>query len=189
MAGMKFQMAKNSLFAILLRSPWWVSIGVAVVLFGALKLMIPLVYAAFSTLPFLAIGGYVGWKQLLAPSAAQAEKVMQRLRGMSWDEFSATLEAAFRRDGFIVNRLAGEDADFELLKGSHRSLVSCKRWKAARAGAEPLRQLAAARRKWDAHECLYIATGEVSDNARALAAEKGIRVVEGTELAQLVARR
>jgi len=26
---MKFQMAKNSLFAILLRSPWWMSILVA----------------------------------------------------------------------------------------------------------------------------------------------------------------
>ena len=26
---MKFQMAKNSLFAVLLRSPWWVSIAVA----------------------------------------------------------------------------------------------------------------------------------------------------------------
>jgi restriction system protein len=186
---MKFQMAKNSLFAILLRSPWWLSLGVAVVLFGVLKLLIPLVYAAFSTLPFLVIAGYVGVKQLLAPSAAKAEKVMQRLRAMTWEEFSATLEAAFRRDGFIVNRLAGEEADFELLKGSHRALVSCKRWKAARAGAEPLRQLAAARKKRDAHECLYIAAGDVSDNARTLATEKGIRVVEGTELAQLVSGR
>jgi restriction system protein len=29
---MKFQMAKNSLFAILLRSPWWASAGLGVVL-------------------------------------------------------------------------------------------------------------------------------------------------------------
>ena len=29
---MKLKMAPNSLFAILLRSPWWISVGIAVVM-------------------------------------------------------------------------------------------------------------------------------------------------------------
>ena len=66
---MKFQMAKNSLFAILLRSPWWMSVAIAAGLFAAARLVLPQAYAVFVGLPFLAIGCYVGARQLRAPSA------------------------------------------------------------------------------------------------------------------------
>jgi len=38
---MKFQMAKNSLFAVLLRSPWWISIAVAAGIFALAKMLLP----------------------------------------------------------------------------------------------------------------------------------------------------
>jgi restriction system protein len=65
-------------------------------------------------------------------------------------------------------------------------LVSCKRWKVARTGIEPLRDLYAAKDAREAHECIYIAAGEITDNARKFAAEKKMRLLYGAELAQLL---
>jgi len=49
-----------------------------------------------------------------------------------------------------------------------------------------LRELDAARRKAQASECIYVAAGEVTENAVAFAAEKGIHLVRGPELAALI---
>jgi restriction system protein len=105
---------------------------------------------------------------------------------MQWGDFSAAIEDAFRRDGYAVSRLNGAAADFEMTKAGRVSLVSCKRWKVARTGIEPLRELDAARRAREAHECVYVAAGEVTDNARAFAAQKNIRLAQGAELARLL---
>jgi len=189
---MKFQMAKNSLFAILLRSPWWVSIAIAAGLVVAAKLVLPVaqpeIYGFFVGLPFMLIGAYVGWRQLRAPSAARVTDTLEALRAMSWDDFSVAVEDAFRRDGYGVSRLGGTEADFELTKAGRTSLVGCKRWKVARTGIEPLRELHAVVRAREAHECIYIAAGEITDNARAFATEKNVRLLHGAELAKLLPR-
>jgi restriction system protein len=75
-----------------------------------------------------------------------------------------------------------------MTRGGRTSLVACKRWKVARTGVEPLRELDEARRARDAHECIYVATGEVTDGALKFAREKSIRVVHGAELAKLLPR-
>jgi len=107
---------------------------------------------------------------------------------MSWGDFSGALEDAFRRDGYIVSRFEGAAADLVMTKAGRTSLVACKRWKAARTGIEPLRDLDAARRALDAHECFYVATGEFTDNARAFATEKKIRVLHVADLARMLPR-
>lgn len=85
-----------------------------------------------------------------------------------------------------MNRLQIAGADFELAKAGRTSLVGCKRWKVARAGVEPLKELAAARRGREAHEAIYVAAGEITDNARAFAVEKNIRLVHDAELVKLL---
>jgi restriction system protein len=142
-------------------------------------------YAIFVSLPFIGIGSYAGWQQLRAPSAASIAATLEALRALSWDDFSSAIEDAFRRDGYGVTRLNAADADFELTKAGRVSLVGCKRWKVARAGVEPLRELDAARHAREAHECIYVAAGEITDNARAFAAGKNIRLLHDTELAKL----
>ena len=185
---MKLRMHENSLFAVLLRSPWWISIAIAAGLALAARLVIPDLYAVFVGLPFLGIGLFAGWKQFRAPSAKRVAGTLEAVREMGWGEFSGALEDAFRRDGYAVSRLNGAAADFEMTKGGRTSLVSCKRWKVARTGIEPLRELDAARRAREAHECVYVAAGEITDNARAFAGEKKIRLAEGAELARLLGR-
>lgn len=184
-------MNKNSLFAVLLRSPWWISIAVAagtavVARFALAKFSLPEIYAVFVCLPFVVIGSYAGWQQLRAPSAASIAATLEALRALSWDDFSSAIEDAFRRDGYGVSRLNIDGADLELTRSGRVSLVGCKRWKVARAGVEPLRELDAARHARDAHECIHVAAGEFTDNARAFAAGKNIRLLHGAELAKLL---
>jgi restriction system protein len=186
---MKLRMAQNSLFAILLRSPWWVSFVVAGAIFAGLRLVLPGLYASFCALPFALIGGYAAWLELRAPSAASVSKALEAIGAMAWEDFRSAVEAAYRREGYTVSRLAGEAVDFELVKAGRTSLVGCKRWRAARTGIEPLRQLHAARRKRDAQECSYLCGGEITENARTFAAQNKIQIVSGAELVQLVNRR
>ena len=185
---MKLQMAKDSLFAILLRSPWWVSFLIAAGLFAAASLWLPGIYAFFIALPLLVIACYVSWQQLRAPSEARIAGTLEALRSMSWDEFSGAVEDAFGREGYSVRRLAGGPADLSRTKAARFSLVGCKRWKPARTGIEPLRELHAARIEHEAHECIHIAAGEISDNARTFATEKKIRLFHGAELVKLLPR-
>jgi len=182
-------MNKNSLFAVLLRSPWWISIAVAAAIFVLAKSLLPEVYALygiFASLPFIVIGCVAGWQQLRAPSAARIDAALESLRALSWDEFSAALDAAYRREGYSVSRANIAGADLELTKSGRVCLVACKRWKVARAGVEPLRELDAARNAREAHECIYLAAGGITDNALAFAAEKNIRLLHGAELAKLL---
>lgn len=181
---MRLQMHKNSLFAILLRSPWWISLVVAAALFGGLRLVVPALYAGFFALPFVAIGCYAGWKQLRAPSAASIGKKLEAARAMDWKAFASHMEAAFRREGYEVTRLDGEDADFQLERSGTRVLVACKRWKAARTGIEPLRQLKAAARARKVPDCIYVVAGEVTPVAASFAAENGISIFSAMDIAK-----
>lgn len=185
---MKWRMHENSLFAVLLRSPWWVSLLLTLAIFAVLRLVIPWGYAAFGSLPIFIISLVAAWRQLRAPSAGKIAAALEVLRSMHWEEFSNLLEEGFRRDGYAVERLGAAQADFELTKAGRKSLVACKRWKAARTGVEPLRELQAAGEARGAGECLYVLAGDLSEQARGFAAQNRIRLVEGAELARLARR-
>jgi len=184
-------MHKNSLFAVLLRSPWWISIAIAVGIgvlgrFVLEKFSLPGIYAVFFGLPFFVIGCYAGWQQLRAPSTERIAATLESLRAMSWDEFSTALEDAFRRDGYAVSRLDIAGADLELTKAGRVTLATCKRWKVARTGVEPLRDLETARKERKAHESLYVAAGEITGNAIAFAAAENIQLLHGAGLVKLL---
>ena len=186
---MKWQMNENSLFAILLRSPWWMSFAIAGALTAAGLALVPEQYRVFALVtgaPFIVIGCIVAWKQFQAPSGARIDRTLAAVRAMSWPDFARALEAAYRADGFEVAAVSGGAADFTIRKEWRTAIVSCKRWKVARTGIEPLRDLYAAKEEHAAHECIYVAIGEVSDNARAFAVKHAIRLVGGAELARLM---
>lgn len=183
---MQLKMHDNSLFAILLRKPWWVSGLIAAAIFGLLRHFLSWDLALFAAGPFIAISAWVAGKQLRAPGPARIAKTLERLRAQSWEEFARTVEEAYRREGYTVSRLGDARVDFELVQGPYRTLVACKRWKAVRTGIEPLRELQAAREAREAHHCVYVATGEITEQARAFAVEKGINLLQGRELAALV---
>ena len=184
---MKFRVSENSLYAVLMRSPWWVSPLLAAGVFALVRMFLPGVYAAFAVLPFVVIGAIAAWRQLRTPHGAALQKKLDALRALSWETFAAQLEQAWRREGYAVAPYAGAGADYELSKAGRSSLVACKRWKASRTGVEPLRELAAAVKAHGAAECVYLALGEVTDTARSFVAGNGIRLLQGAELAKLLA--
>ena len=189
---MKLEMNRNSLFAVLMRSPWWISALVAAGIFGLMRLFLPAEFAVFATSPFAVIAAYVAWKQLRAPSARRIAATLERLTAMPREGFTAALEAGFRGQGYEVSRRGrsdeGAQVDLELRRDGKVSLVGCRRWKAVRTGVEPLRELHAAGRAREAHELIYVAAGEITEQARAFAQENKIRVLHGAELAGLVDR-
>jgi restriction system protein len=188
---LKLKMAENSLFAILLRSPWWASLGIALGLALLMRLLLPEQYAVAGMLgsfPFVVIAAMAAWKQLRAPSAAQVSQTLERLQAMSSREFADALEAAFRAQGHEVRRLNAPGADLELSLGHKRTVVGFKRWKAASVGVEALRELHAAKERLEADASLYVATGAVSEKAADFARESRVQLMGLAELTQLLIR-
>lgn len=185
---MRLKVSENSLFAILLRSQWWISFAVAFAVLLVARFLIPdayFVYAASIALPFVIIGAIAAWKQFQVPGAGRVAATVEAVSAMSWRDFSALMEQAFQREGYGVTRLAGA-ADFKLIKMGKTTLVCCKRWKAASHGVEPLRDLGERREAEEAHDALYVALGGVTENARSFARTNRIRLVEGLELTSLL---
>ncbi len=186
---MKLKMSQNSLFAILLRKPWWISIVIAVTVSLVAGMTFPKAFAIYGIsagFPFLVIGIIAAVRQWNTPSAGRIATTLETVTAMSWRDFSDAIEAAYRREGGEVKRLAGAAADFEITKDGYVSLVSCKRWKAASTGIEPLRELHATAQACEARESIYIAVGVLTDNARRFADEKKIRVIQAAGLADLL---
>ena len=186
---MKFKMHERSLFASLLRLPWWVSlvIGVVIALLSRLTLKGDfLVFGVTMSLPFAVIAAIGLRRQWQAPSAARVDAVLSAVQAMSWREFSALVEAAFVRDGFVVKALNLPAADFEIVQGVSVALVSCKRWKAANQGVAPLQELAALREARGAGEAIYISAAAMTGTAQAYATGQRMRLINGAGLAQLL---
>ncbi len=187
---MKFKMSKSSLFAILLRSPWWISMLLVLVFVLAVRALLPPQYVAFGVIgsfPFLVIGVITAWRQWHAPSSVRLAAALAQAGAMSWRDFAAALETAFVAQGYAVTRLTGAAADLQLVKAGRKTLVSCKRWKAANHGVEALRDLAAAKDALEAQACIYISLGAVTQNARVFAQTQGIQLMSEDDLAALLA--
>jgi len=186
----KFKMSEKSLFAVLLRSPWWISfllVAVIALLAGAL---LPKEYAGVGMLggfPFFVIGCMAMWRQRNLPSAAEVEKGMSMLSSIGWRDFSALLETAFTRQGYAVKHLNGA-ADMQLEKRGVLTVVSAKRWKAAALGVESLRELVAVRDALEARNCVCITLGQVSAKANEYAEQNRITLISDADLVALTAK-
>lgn len=186
---MKLRMAENSLFAILLRKPWWVAATTAIVLLAFARFALPphwFPYAAPIALPFIVIAAIVGWRQAKAPSAARISAIDAAVRTMGWEAFAAVLEEAWRRDGGSAERIRDPGADFEVSLGGRRAVVAARRWKSARTGIEPLRELDAARDRREVSDAVYVTLGEVSEQAERFAQSRRIRIVRPADLAVML---
>jgi restriction system protein len=183
---MKLKLPPNSLFAILLRARWWVSLLAALGVFALVRLFLAAPYAVFAALPFAAIAIYAAFQQLRRPGERRIAATLEKARAMSSEGFATALEEGFRRGGYTVTRTGGA-ADLELTHEGRVTLVVYRRWKAVRTGIEPLREFEAGSRKREAFSRIYVASGEITDKARAFAAEKKIRLLDEEELASLLA--
>lgn len=189
---MSIKISDKSLFARLLRAPWWVSFAVAAVVTAGMFALLPKdlkAAAALSGVPFIVIGLIAAWKQRNTLSPKQVEATMAKLSAMFSKEFADALTAAYQRDGYTVKPHSKPGADLVLEKNGYSTLVSHKRWKAANHGVEPLRELLAAMEKADTGRGIYVAMNSVSDAAAQFAERNGIRIAPVSELIEQLNRR
>ncbi len=183
------KMAPNSLFAILLRSPWWISLLIAVLIVAGAQALLDgpwtLVFAA-PAFPFLVIVAMAAWRQLRQPSPDRQQRILGELGALPWPRVAALLDAAFEHEGSRCELLRDAAADFRLTKGSTSTLVQARRWKAATLGVESLRELLDARERLGAQDVAVVFVGRPSDAAAALIKKHNIRLVGPTELAVLI---
>jgi restriction system protein len=185
---MKFKMAPNSLFAVLLRSPWWISFLLAGMVGLGAYMLLPNEYRVVGALggaPFAVVGAIALWQQLRLPSAGQSEHILKATSTMNWPQFSKLLEEGFARQGYTVAPGTGV-VDFALRRSGATTLVAARRWKAARPGEEALRALKEAAQEAGAAHCLYVTLGELSANALAYAKRNNVQLMQGPALAYLL---
>jgi restriction system protein len=183
---MKWKMAENSLFAVLLRSPWWISFALAIVVGLVGRLVFPQQFATVATLsglPFAVIGVMALRRQWGAPSSEKVAALVQELQTLSWPAFASRLEAGWTRHGFQVEHLHGP-ADFRLKKDGASTLVMAKRWKAGNHGVEALKTLAQERTAQDARFGVYIALAPLSQPCTVFAKKNGIDLPDADALAR-----
>ncbi len=186
---MKFKMSEKSLFATLLRAPWWVSFLVMLAVALVAGALLPEAYKIAGMLgafPFFVIGVMAAWRQRNAISPNRIQELVEQARGMGWRDFSVLVEEALRQQGFVVTRLNDGPADFQIEKNGRVTLVSAKRWKAATVGAEHLRELLAVRESRDAFSCTCMSLGVFSQAAIDLANDSPMQLLGSANIAQLM---
>jgi restriction system protein len=183
-------MSENSLFAVLLRSPWWISFVLVACIVLASKALLPKEYFAVGALgsfPLFVVGCMAAWRQLRAPSAAKVGQMLDTVQAMSWGAFSQALTHAWVGQGYDVNVASKGAVDLRLSKDGQTVLVNARRWKAATHGVEPLRELYNAVQAHNAQGAIYIAAqGSVSENAALFARDHGITLLQGPALAAML---
>jgi restriction system protein len=186
---MKFKMSEKSLFATLLRAPWWVSFLVMFAVALVAGALLPEAYKIAGMLgafPFFVIGVMAAWRQRNAISPHRIQELVEQARSMGWRDFSVLVEEALRQQGFVVSRLNDGPADFQIEKNGRVTLVSAKRWKAATVGAEHLRELLAVRESRDAFSCTCMSLGVFSQAAIDLANDSPMQLLGAANIAQLM---
>ena len=179
-------MLKNSLFAVLLRSPWWYSvlIGVFFVLISAaIANGQYIILGVFTSLPFFGIATYSGYKQAQLPSQKRVIEVAEQVQKMRPIQIAEKIAEPYVEARFDSEAFKGQAANLMLVRGNRTILVNTKRFKAANTGIDPLEKMVAEGEKAEATEYLFVALGVISDAARKYASQNDISILQAPELA------
>lgn len=184
---MALKMAHGSLFAVLLRSPWWYSVLIALLVIFISLLLVGgkyLFLGVAASLPFFGIAGYAAYIELQRPGKKRILEVVQEARTMPARALANKIAGNYEKINFDITPFKGDAAELEIERGRHKFLLCCKRFKAAKTGIEPLKALVAAGEKQEATGYLYVALGEITENARDFAMNNDIDLIQAEALTE-----
>jgi len=188
---MKWKMSDRSLFATLLRSPWWMSFVLAGAISLASSALLPNEYklmGALSSFPFIVIGIMAAWRQRSHLSPAQAHALESALTNMNWREFSSLLSQAFMRQGYTETALlTNGTGDFVLTRQGQTTLVCAKRWKAAVWGKDNLQALLSEKETHDASHLICVSLHTTPNTLKKFVTQHQVTWLTGQILWALVA--
>ncbi len=120
-----------------------------------------------------------------------SQKDLDSIRALGWREFEELVGEAYRRQGYTVseNTSAGPDegVDLVLKKDSNLVLVQCKQWRSTKVGVNIVREIYGVMMAKHATSAILITSGLFTQEAKNFAADKPIDLVEGNQLARLIA--
>jgi restriction system protein len=111
------------------------------------------------------------------------------LEGLGWRDVERLIARLFHRDGFSVmpvNERQGP-VDFLVERGEEKVFVQCRNWNVWEVPDRAVRELAGYMSGAGASRGYMLSTGEFSAEARAYADERGLQLVGGSELPELLA--
>lgn len=184
---MVFQFNKSSLFAVLMRSPWWYSVLIGLVFIALGSVILDgeyVVLGLFGALPFFGIAGFAGYKQFQQPSQNRVLEVAQQARKMSGKQIAEKIADSYLTERYESTLFKGDAAELELTRGRYKILLSSKKFKVGNTGIAPLEQLVAAGEIAEATGYLYVALGEISVAARSYAKQNDIELIQANRLAE-----
>ena len=191
----------------LVKFPWWVSAGLALLVYVVLASFVPSSTSGRSLLTPL-----VSLMRSMAPVAAFAllvvaavsalhqfrkGRLLERQTGLdsvgelSWRQFESLVSEAFRRKGYLVldNLEDGPDGgvDLRLRKNGQVVFVQCKHWKARSVGVKVVRELYGVMAAKNVKRGTVVTYGAFTLEAREFAKANSIALIDGPKLTQMIA--
>lgn len=114
------------------------------------------------------------------------------LEGMTWREFEMLVGESYRQSGYQVTETGGGGPDggidLVLRRDGEKILVQCKQWKAYKVGVTTIRELYGVITAEGASGGVVVTSGRFTEDAKAFAHGKGIDLIEGTHLLDMIRR-
>ena len=192
---------------LLAEAPWWVSVIISAGAFLTLRYIVPGLYGENFMAKFLArvVYSLAPWISLflLLPvpfslynawhkrKLLDSQKFLDSIRSLGWKEFEELVGEAYRRQGYTVreNTGPGPDGGIDLVlkKDGKTYLVQCKQWRSWKIGVKVVREMYGIMTAKRASGAIIITSGIFTQEAKSFAAGKPFDLIEGKQLADLVA--
>ena len=182
---------KGSVVEDLILAPWWVSLGLAVVLYPLLssaKAAAPLApFISFALIGIACVSAVRAWANR---RVLDQQTGLDSLRRLSWKQFEDLIGEAYRRRGYNVAETLGGGADggvdVVLSRNGETILVQCKRWNGKPVPVQTVRELFGVLTHRRANAAKLVATTTFTSEAINFARGKPIELLNGEALLKLI---
>ncbi len=194
--------------------PWWISVGVAILLFVFVPLGIHQPGASFSHdqvsgmlvgmifgivfkyfLPFtLILGGLTNLfkrgKSAWIFNSINSNGARETLQQLSWKDFEFLISEYFKKQNFRVDLIDAQGADggidIKLFKEDALYLVQCKHYKAWKVPVQVVRELYGIMTAEKAMGGYIVTTGKFTTDAISFASNTQIELIDGSKLEKIL---
>lgn len=129
-------------------------------------------------------------QRLALVANVSANPTADALQGMSWQAFEQLVGEIFRQQGFQVLETGGGGpdggVDLVLRRDGETHLVQCKQWRAFRVGVDVVRAHYGVMAARGAASGFVVTSGRFTDEARAFAEGRHVRLIDGPRLLGLI---
>jgi restriction system protein len=165
--------------------PWWASVIVAVVVYAAIRWLLPALGGSNNVLralgealrdkawmfaaPFVVVAGVAAWNSRFRRRLLDTQSGVESLRALTWQNFERLVGEACRRQGFLVEEVGGSapdgGVDLVLHRQGRKVLVQCKRWRSAQVGVALVRAFFGVIVAEKAERGIFVTTGTFTHDA------------------------